>query len=338
MKQQHGSVSMLDFSKEDALLATEQFVYGFEQWSSLFTLPLNKAYEVDDKFQNYNGDKRPEHHAYDDETAQRLRKTTLYILIDTVFDFAEKGEWNGVNTFSAEDRKAIEASLIEALTEFCIYDEVFRKADKQHLIFFGFNAGDDYLAIKVNGKYIMDIINQVIEATWTRHRMTAAQDLTLEDVAFLSGLNIKTVRNAASSKNNDRISGVDGNSIDYIEAIRWLKTKKGFTGPYFIDDEVQYEVYETLSQFKYHCESLLAKKNVLLDIFAKEASLDVEVTKALKKLFKLKVGDTTEIITPEILKVFGERLDVNDLETFVREGSKILASSVAEFKVGSLFS
>jgi len=158
---------MLDFSKEDALFATEQFVYGFELWSSLITLPSDEAYEVDYKFQK----KRVEHHEYDEQTAQRLKKTTLYKLIDKVFDFAKNGEWNGENTFSAEDRKEIEASLLDALTEFCIYDEVFRKSEKQILIFFGFNAGHDYLDIQVNGKFIMDIIGQVIDATWTRHRM-----------------------------------------------------------------------------------------------------------------------------------------------------------------------
>lgn len=324
---------MFDFSKEDALFAAEQFCFGLNQWSQLFTASRDVAENIDDVFQNKSGNI----HQYSEKTAQELKASLFYELIDTVFDFADKGEWDGNNVFMEKDRSIIEDAVNYYLTELCMFDEVFRKANEQNFIFFGLNAGNEYFDVEINGRNILGILQGVVDGAFARWKLVQRDALRLEDISVLSGLNIKTVRNAAASKGTDGLIGVKNNYVDYEEAVRWLMNKKRFSGPYFMGEEISYEHYESLNQFKYHCESLLTRTQQSLEDALNLIGINKEESKALKMILRSKVDENTHLVTPAVLKLFGECVEVSDLHTFVREGSKIIANSVAVFTSEKLF-
>lgn len=329
---------MIRFSKEEVLLAAEQFSYGIDCWSKLFTESRPVADDIEYSFEIEDG-----LFVYDLETKDRLQNGVFYETIKALYDFTAHGQWNKSNEFTEQGRLEMQSEIDFHFTEICRFDEVFTKGENAnaHLIFMGLGSQntEDFLCAQIGGKFILDILIAFSKATFARWKVASGpwSEFTLEDLSLLADLNIKTIRNAASSKGADRVIINEDGNVCYQEGIRWLKRKKSFSGPFFLDDEVQYGQYETISQLAYHCDSLLRRENVNLSEIIKGLNLSSEEGKALKQLMKSKIDNSLSLITPRLLMLLGKYLKTKDLEVFVVEGSKVIASTVAEYESTSLF-
>ncbi len=169
--------------------------------------------------------------------------------IEEIFDFAQTGTWNGVDSINGT--QYFDAWLSETITELGTFKNVFGSRP-----FLSFK--DDGVTM-LGGKQddILNTLFTITDAARARWNLLEALDLTLDEIALLAGVGIKTVRNAVSSKGHDRLIVAgrqeDKTIVESDEAYRWLLTKKGFTGPFLYTEEPPYETYETLSQFRHHC-------------------------------------------------------------------------------------
>ncbi len=193
-------------------------------------------------------------------------------------------------------------------------------------------------AVNKNGNSILDILLTITDAAYARWKLTAYIPLTMEEIALLAGVGIKTVRNAVSSKGHDRLVVSSGEKdIDRDEAYRWLLSKKGFTGPFSYEAEPSYETYETLGQFRHHCFVLRKLANLEIADLSKSMNWDDAIEEAYIKLENLDVNISLGLLDPPQLLALGQFYQSKLLTTFVVEGSRILASVVAEIKAKTLF-
>ncbi len=315
---------MFKFTKKDAEFAAVQFSCGLYEWTRSFTGSPNGISFERDVFVSgkYDSSLIEKNNFRDGEFAQN---------ITSIFDFAETGTWQGVNIF--DDQEVLENQLGEILTPLAAFDEVFSKdIDFQ-----------EYFEVKVGSLFIIDILRDVVNAAFARYRLIDGT-LSLEEIALLGNVSLKTVQNAVSSKSKDRLvvsstmTYKGGKSaIDAQEARRWLLTKKGFTGPYFLDDLPTYDEYLTLGQFQHHCLSLLKNAGLELSDIKQKLSWSDELVKAFTNIIEQKVNDDLNLITPLLIKQFGEAVSYPKLKQFVTEGSKIIASTLAEYQATLLF-
>lgn len=315
---------MFDFTKEDALEAAAQFCCGLYEWTRTFSgSPSAVEFEmINDKYDTSLLE------------SENFRGGHFIHNIAVVFDFAETGTWDGTNI--VESTWDTLDSLGEVMTELCPFTEVFYK----DLSFMDLNGGE-LLGGQVGDRWSLEILRTVIRAAFARYFLISGSPLVLEDIALLAGVSLKTVQNAASSRGKDRLVVSDSlfvgkSAATTEEALRWLTTKKGYTGPFFPDAIPSYEQYETLGQLKYHCELLIKKTDMDRNDIAKKLKWSQLSSDALGNLLKLKVDEKLDELTPTHLMEFGKLTEVGNLKTFVREASKIIASSVAELKAKKL--
>jgi hypothetical protein len=245
--------------------------------------------------------------------------------IEQIFDFAQTGIEDHLEGWH----------LVDLMTEFGSFRQMFCS---RPLVSFKDNGvamlGDD-------PDPILDTLLAITEAAYARWSLSEGGTLTLDEIALLAGVGIKTVRNAISSKGHDRliVAGREGDKtvVDGDEAYRWLLTKKGFTGPFLYHEEPPFDSYETLGQFRHHCYvmRLLAKLDVV-DL-AKRLDWNEELIQAYTDLEKLDVSEKLELLTPNTLMAIGKFYQSKNLNTFVVEGSRILAAVVAEYRAKQLF-
>lgn len=315
---------MFDFTKEEALQAAAQFCCGLYEWTRTFTgSPSEIEFElVNDK--------------YDTSLLETEGFRGGYFIhnISVIFDFAETGTWDGTNI--VESTWGTLDSLCEVMTELSPFTEVFYK----DLNFLDLNGGE-LLGGRVGDRWSLEILRTVVRAAFARYFLISGSPLVLEDIALLAGVSLKTVQNAASSKGRDRLVVSDSlfvgkSAATPEEALRWLMTKKGYTGPFILDAIPSYEQYETLGQLRYHCELLLKKAGISCTEAAIKLKWDQSTSESLVNLIKLRIDESLDELTPAHILEFGQLTAAENLKTFVREASKIIASSVAEFKANNL--
>lgn len=327
---------MISFSKNEALLAAEQFCYGIESWARQFTEDRSTA-------ESLELDLSTSHtlHQYDSETQSRLRKSVFYEVVDVLYDFAIKGEWDGKTEFTTEEMARVSDEVHFYFTELCRFDEVFTKAKNADadLIFMGLSQTDCYLDVFINEKHVLDILTTFTSTVLARWKIVApfADSFTLEELSILSGLNLKTVRNSLSSKGADKLNLDEYNQVAPQEAIRWLNRKRGFSGPFCLDVYIHYSRYESIGQLTHHCESLLRRENKILKDVIAELKLSNDEANALKALMKSREDVRLKLITPSLLKDFGTHLKASELNVFVIEGSKVISTTVAYIEASKLF-
>ena len=318
---------MFLFKKEEALFAAEQFCYGLQVWTDGF---VSSSDRLSDCVRNELGQ-----YEYDKNKAEELAQSNFVHNIDVIYDFAATGSWNGENIFSCT--MVLENELGEPLTELAAFNEVF---SHERVNLNGLN-GDDTMDIVVADKEVTSLLREVIDSAFARYSLVVDTPITLESLALLSGVSLKTVRNAASAKGVDRLitgSAYSGKTtVESQEAMRWLLTKKGFTGPYLIEEMPVYETYLTLGQFQHHCLSLMKHKKRSLETMQSDLSWGEDSIDAFKKLINLQVSDKLALLTPELMKQFGEYCEHEHLQKFVVEGSKAIASTLAEYQSAILF-
>jgi hypothetical protein len=327
---------MINFTKEEALLAAEQFCFVLETWTRQFTenRPTAEYLELDIPKPN-------EQYEYDQETKTRLQASVLYEAVNIIYNFAAHGVWEGKNEFSTEEMDEVSGEVQTYLEELCRFDEVFTKGENAnaHLIFMGMFSTDCYFSVTINDKPILEILMKLTKALLARWKLIAPVGFAFstEEISILSGLNVKTVRNALSSKGADRLVADEGGEINPGEAIRWLKRKKGFSGPFYIDEEIHYTRYEAIGQLAYHIDSLMKKKDKTFKDVSADLNLSDQDTEAFKALMKSQERSELSQVTPTFLKALGEYLEVSDLNVFVIEGSKIIGTTVAFAQASKLF-
>ncbi|MBS3904579.1 MAG: hypothetical protein KGZ39_04575 [Simkania sp.] len=253
--------------------------------------------------------------------------------IEEIFDFAQTGVWDGVDGINGNNN--LEAWISDVLVELGTFQNVF--GSRPRLSF----KDDGVTMLGGEEDRILNTLFAITDAARARWNLLEHFVLTLDDMALLAGVGIKTVRNAVSSKGHDRliVSGriEDKTVVDADEAYRWLLTKKGFTGPFLYHEEPPFDSYETLGQFRHHCYvmRLLAKLEVA-DL-AKSLDWNEGLINAYTDLEKLDVSEKLEFLTPDTLMQIGKFYQSKNLQTFVVEGSRILAAVVAEYRAKQLF-
>jgi hypothetical protein len=321
-------------TKDDAKKAAIEFLTTFAMWTDCFYDGKAGARLLKIEEASYNGGDRTPVSENDDPTDDEIKRyiaesnledSTFVKKIVQIFDFAKSGI-----EIEYEDGYGI----LDLLIEFGSFIAVFGK--RPHLCFKdnGINQLDE------RG---LDILLAVTETAYARWQLTEGSDLTLEDMALLAGVSIKTIRNAVSSKGHDKLilSGSKDHEgkllVNYDEAYRWLVTKRGFTGPFTFDEEPSYLTYEILGHFRHHC--FVLRKLAILEItdLSKSLNWDQSVTDAYTNLENLAATESLELLTPAVLIALGNFYQSKNLMIFVVEGSKILASVVAELRAKTLF-
>ena len=201
---------------------------------------------------------------------------------------------------------------------------------------------DDGLAmLGGNDDPILDTLLAITEAAYARWKLLEGGSLTLNEIALLAGVGIKTVRNAISSKGHDRLIVAgredDKTVVDVDKAYRWLLTKKGFTGPFLYHEEPPFDSYETLGQFRHHCYVMRTLAKLEVADLAKNLGWSDALIQAYTDLEKFDVSERLDLLTPSALMEIGKFYQSKNLNTFVVEGSRILAAVVAEYRAKQLF-
>lgn len=320
---------MFTFTKEEAVFAAKQFCYALEIWTNGF---VGSSVDQDDLNKDENNC-----YVLDNKIDKRLSASAFVHNIDMIYGFARTGTWGGEYIF--ENRDTLENELCEPMTELSVFTEVFyNESVNLHKL-----NGNDVMDAKVSGKNIIVILKEVISLAFARYMLITGGVLDLDALALLADVSLKTVRNAVSSKAENRLvlsaHSIDGKPcVDAMEAMRWLETKKGYAGPLFVNEIPEYKTYQSLGQLQYHCLSLMKKAELEWDALQKKTSWDDATIKAYKALLKLKISDDLVFITPKTLNTFAQLCNASDIETLVKEGSKIAAATLAEHKAIKLFS
>jgi hypothetical protein len=258
-----------------------------------------------------------------------LENSVFVKKIEEIFDFAQTG---------IETEFESGGFLIDELLEFGSFWQVF---NSKSFLCFKDNGINMLNVCNKKGDRALDILLVVIDAAYARWKLLESHNLTLDEISLLAGVGLKTVRNAVSSKGHDRliVSGREGDNpvVDCDEAYRWLLTKKGFTGPFLYTEEPPYGNYETLAQFRHHCFVLRKLSNLEITDLAGQLSWDRPLTEAYMSLENLTVTENLKLLTPKVLLNLGMFYQSKYLNTFVVEGSRILASVIAELQANELF-
>jgi len=251
--------------------------------------------------------------------------------IEEIYDFSQTGiesEYEG--GYQLED----------LMIEFGSFRQMF---SNQPILSFKDNGVDMLKCWGIRNHSILDILLAITDAAYARYKLIEGGgiNLTLDEIALLAGVGIKTIRNAVSSKGYDRLIVAgrkeDKTVVDSDEAYRWLLTKKGFTGPFLYTEEPPYEAYEALSQFRHHCFVLRKLADLEINELAKKIGWGSNLEQAYSNLETLTITETLELLTPKILLNLAEFYKSKNISTFVIEGSRILASVIAEERAKSLF-
>lgn len=346
-------IELYNITKNQAIEAANDFIDSFARWtdcifddyagSRLLKLPA-------EEYANGDGYIDDDYHKTRDSNRAKTNfsKFTFVIQIDILYEFALTGHWFGdfvdesleLKNHSPESQAYLERlkggngriHLSDVLTELSSFLNVF--------------TSRPYLCMKDGGTPLLinntlDILLTVTHAARARFNLMENCPLTLEDVAMLADVNIKTVRNAVSSKGQDRLVLAGGKHekpiVDGDEAYRWLLTKKGFTGPFLYDEEPPFDRYETLGQFRHHCYVMRTLAKLDISELAKNLDWNESLIEAYTHLEKLDVSEKLELLTPNRLMEIGKLYQSKYLNTFVVEGSRILAAVVAEHRAKQLF-
>jgi hypothetical protein len=317
---------MITCTEQEAMHAAKQFCYSLDWWASdlIFSDEKEQSNLVTDELGYYVLDKKAE---------ERFSNCFFVHNMSMIYQFAKAGSWE--NEFIFESSAYLEDRVNEVLTPFAAYLEIFTSAEM--------NFHDESGTDDIIDKRILATILNVLDLAFARFRLLIGDDVTLEQLAALANVNLKTVRNALSLKGVNQLVqiGVDhkGNTtVECAEALRWLESKKGYSGPLFLEDRPHYTSYINLGQLQYHCLSLIKHSGLNWSTLEKVPGWDSSVTDAFIKLSKLKVGESISLITPPVLKIFGEATNVPDIALFVIESSKIVGATSSEFQATQLFS
>lgn len=327
-------VDLANVTKEDAKMAAIEFLVPLAMWTDCFFDGKAGARLLKIDEANYNGGDRTPVSENDEPTDEEIKsyiakshlEDAVFVRkIEQIFDFAK----SGIET-EYEDGY----SILDLIIELGSFRHVF--------------GSRPVLCFKDNGinqldHRGLDILLAVTDAAYARWQLTEGDSLSLEDVALLAGVSIKTIRNAVSSKGHDKLilSGSkdsDGSLlVENDEAYRWLVTKRGFTGPFLYAEEPAYQTYEILGHFRHHCFVLRKLAKLEIADLSKSLGWDEYVTDAYANLENLATTESLELLTPSVLIALGNFYQSKNLTTFVVEGSKILASVVAELRAKTLF-
>ena len=340
-------VDLTKVTKEDAKEAAIEFLVIFAMWTDCFFdnkagARLIKLNEADYEGGDIHYDSVPIEPLKDYIANSHLHEAVFVKKIEQIFDFAK---WGTGATKTAGGLLIDGLYVSDWLTELGSFRNMFGRINSYkayHNPFPPISFKDDGLnmldACIGNKGLVIDILMTITDAAYARWRLTEDLGLTLEEMALLAGVSIKTVRNAISSKGHDRLIINAGEKvIECEEAYRWLITKKGFTGPFSYDEEPAYQSYEILGHFRHHCFVLRQLAKLDIADLTKALKWNASLTEAYISLENLNPIKTLDLLTPETLKALANFYQSKHINTFVVEGSKIIASVVAEIRAKALF-
>ncbi|WP_262967081.1 hypothetical protein [Methylobacter psychrophilus] len=329
-------VDLAKITKDDAKDAAVTFLGILAMWTDCLFDGKAGARLLNIDEQSYEGGDINYHSVPPDFLEDYIAKSNLNEAdfvkkIQDVFDFAKHGTWNGVD--SIHGTPYFDAWLSESVTELQSFRTMFKSKPE---LYFKDNGLDMLDIPNKNGDLIIDVLLTIIDAVYARWTLEGGGSLTLDQIALLAGVSIKTIRNAVSSKGNDRLllEGRENDKpvVSANEAYRWLLTKKGFSGPFLYSEEPPFVTYESLSQFRHHCFVLRSLSKLEISDLANKLDWNEQLTEAYAKLENLDRTESLELLTPTVLLAMGQFYQSKSLEIFVIEGSRVLASEVAELR------
>ncbi len=331
-------ITLSKLTKEDAKQAAMKFLGILAMWTDCFFDEKAGARLLKVNVESYEGgdihyDNSPPDVLEKYISQSDLENSIFVRRIEEIFNFAQTGTWNGSDSINGT--KYFDAWLLETITELGSFWELFGKRPRVCFKDSGISmlGGED--------DPILEALFIVTDAAYARWCLLEHHDLTLDHIAMLAGVGIKTVRNAVSSKGHDRLIVAgrqdDKTVVEADEAYRWLLTKKGFTGPFLYNEEPPYNTYETLSQFRHHCYVMRMLAKLETADLVKQLNWDDDTSQAYTDLENLDVSEKLKFLTPNMLLELGKFHQSKNLNTFVIEGSRILASVVAELQAKTLF-
>jgi len=72
------------------------------------------------------------------------------------------------------------------------------------------------------------IFGKVLQAAEARYALDTSQPLTIDQIVVLSGMNLRSVKNALSKNDETGLKANEDNMISNQEAVRWLKERRNF--------------------------------------------------------------------------------------------------------------
>lgn len=331
-------VTLSKLTKDDAKEAAIMFLGILAMWTDCFFDEKAGARLLKVDEESYEGgdihyDHAPPHVLEKYISQSDLENAVFVRRIAEIFDFAQTGSWEGTDSINGNNN--LDAWISDALVELGTFQNVF--GSRPRLSF----KDDGVTMLGGKDDPILESLFTITEAARARWNLLEALDLTLDEIALLAGVGIKTVRNAVSSKGHDRLIVAgrqeDKTVVDADEAYRWLLTKKGFTGPFLYEEEPPYNTYETLGQFRHHCYVMRTLAKLEIADLAKQLGWDQSLSQAYIDLENLDVSEKLSVLTPNTLLELGKFYHSKNLNTFVVEGSRVLASVVAEYQAKQLF-
>ncbi len=331
-------IALSKITKEDAKESAMMFLGILAMWTDCFFDEKSGARLLNIDEDSYEGgdihyDCSPPEVLEQYIPQSNLENAVFVRRIVEIFDFAQTGVWDGVDSLNGSNN--LDTWLSDALVELGTFQNVF--GSRPRLSF----KDDGVTMLGGEEDPILNTLFTITDAARARWNLLEHYDLTLDEIALLAGVGIKTVRNAVSSKGHDRLitSGriEDKTVVDTDEAYRWLLTKKGFTGPFLCHEEPPFDSYETLGQFRHHCYVMRTLAKLEIADLAKNLDWNESLIQAYTDLEKLGISEKLELLTPNTLMAIGKFYQSKNLNTFVIEGSRILASVVAEYRAKQLF-
>jgi len=334
-------IALSKITKEDAKEAAMMFLGILAMWTDCFFDEKAGARLLDidkESKESYEGgdihyDCSPPEVLKKYIPQSNLENAVFVRRIEEIFEFAQTGTWSGVDTIN--ETQDFDAWLLETMTELNSFWGMFSK--RPNLTF----KDSGVAMLGGEGDPILDILFAITMAAYARWALLEKHTLTLDQIALLAGVGIKTVRNAVSSKGHDRLIVAgrqeDKTMVDPDEAYRWLLTKKGFTGPFLCHEEPPFDSYETLGQFRHHCYVMRTLAKLEVADLAKNLGWSDDLIQAYTDLEKVDVSEKLELLTPSILMEIGKFYQSKNIHTFVVDGSRILAAVVAEYRAKQLF-
>lgn len=323
-------ITLSKITREDAREAAMMFLGIFAMWTDCFFDEKAGARLLKIDAESYEGgdihyQRAPPEPLKGYIANSDLANSVFVEKIEQIFDFAQTGIEDHLEGWH----------LVDLMTEFGSFRQMF---SSRPIISF---KDDGLTMLGGQDDPILDTLLAITEAAFARWKLLERIELTLDEISLLAGVGIKTVRNAVSSKGHDRLitSGriEDKTVVDADEAYRWLLTKKGFSGPFLYDEEPPFDSYETLGQFRHHCYVLRTLAKLEIADLAKSLDWNEALIQAYTDLEKLDVSERLALLKPETLMALGKFYQSENLNTFVVEGSRILAAVVAEHRAKQLF-
>jgi hypothetical protein len=302
---------MVDFTREEAVSAAEQFLSGLARYAECFfgegaakrLLGLADEQTLEPEF--LSGQTMDASQAYADPADYSAFE--FRIAISYLYDFAFQGN----------------ASDLDALIEFHLGGQPFWEVMEHKSRLVDRMAND-----LVNERSIQTLLT-VYHAAEARLALMDENPfdydyVRLDRLAALSGVSIKTLRNAATNAGKHPLrtskSGKD-TVVERQDALAWLRSRPDYHETQ-IGGAPQVQSYSSPNQLGIHLATLCSLRKSTIEEIANQADLKPAILQALRKLITCSPDDDLSTISMQSLHSLAAPLGIENRKAFALEAYK----------------